>query len=497
MNTPTSNARATRREDAPGHGGAIDAQGPVGRVLVVDDDADMVLLLREALPEYETVGAQSATEALARLEADAFDLVLTDVRMPGMDGIELCSRIGERWPSTPVVVLTVSTSFEAAVAALRAGAYDYLPKPPQIAAMRAAVGRAVERSKLTAELAALQRHVERSVRFEGIIGESEVMRQCFSLLARVASAPSSVVITGESGTGKEGAARAIHARSGRAHKPFVTLNCAAVPDALLEAELFGHTKGAFTDAKSSREGLFVQAHGGTLFLDEIGEMPLHLQPKLLRVLQERVVRPLGGGREVPVDVRVIAATHRDLEEAVRQGTFREDLYFRISVLSVKLPPLRARGTDLLLLAQHFVERYATLMHRNVTGIAPSAARRILAHGWPGNVRELQNAMERAVALTSHSRITEADLPESLARPSSAPAREDGRLERLEDVERRHILEVLRKLGGNRTETAATLGIGRKTLYRKLLAWGVSGPVPAEPAGAAFDDDSVAVGGRRP
>jgi two-component system, NtrC family, response regulator AtoC len=261
-------------------------------------------------------------------------------------------------------------------------------------------------------------------------------------------------------------------RSPRADKPFVTVNCAAIPDALLEAELFGHTKGAFTDAKTSREGLFVAASGGTLFLDEIGDMPLHLQPKLLRVLQERVVRPLGAEKEVPVDVRVIAATHRDLEEAVRAGSFREDLYFRLSVLSVRLPPLRERGTDLLLLAQHFVERYATLMHRPVTGIAPSAARRILAHGWPGNVRELQNAMERAVALTSHTRIVESDLPETITRSPSIPPRAEPTALPLEEIERRHVLAVLAKVNGNRTEAARVLGVGRKTLYRKLLAWGV-------------------------
>jgi DNA-binding NtrC family response regulator len=369
-------------------------------------------------------------------------------------------------------VLTVSTSFEAAVAALRAGAYDYLPKPPQIAAMRAAVGRAVERSKLTAELAALQRHVERSVRFEGIIGESEVMRQCFSLLARVASAPSSVVITGESGTGKEVVARAIHAGSERGKRAFLGVNCGAIPGNLLESELFGHVRGAFTGADRERKGLFREAEGGTLLLDEIGEMPLKMQAGLLRVLQEKTVRPVGGNREEEVDARVICATNRDLSEMVAAGTFREDLFYRINVVAIRLPALRERAEDVPLLVDHFMGVFAAHYRRERKTVSREAMKLLAAYAWPGNVRQLEHVLLNAFVLSESNLLEPADfsLPEQRhSTPAPAPA---ANLKAHKLTERERILGALEKANWNRLQAAKLCGIPRRTFYRRLKEYGI-------------------------
>jgi two-component system response regulator HydG len=313
------------------------------------------------------------------------------------------------------------------------------------------------------------------------------MRQVFGLIERVAAVDSSVLIVGESGTGKELVCRAIHARSSRSRGPLVAINCAAMPEALLESELFGHARGAFTDAKSSRTGLFVQASGGTLFLDEIGELPLSLQPKLLRALQERKVRPVGGDTEIPFDARIVAATNRDLEEQVAERRFREDLYYRINVIHLALPPLRTRGSDVLLLAQRFLSQHAARMHKQVTGISTGAAERLLCYRWPGNVRELQNCIERAVALTNFAEITIEDLPEKLRKYSEAPlvvgGADPSEIVPLAEMERRYILRALEVFGGSRAATAQRLGVDRKTLYRKLQQYqqepGSPSSVPGE------------------
>ena len=302
------------------------------------------------------------------------------------------------------------------------------------------------------------------------------MQRLYEQLSQIADAEASILITGESGTGKELAARAVHQRSRRRAKPLVAVNCAALPDTLLESELFGHVKGAFTDARSDRKGLFVQADGGTLLLDEIGEMPLAMQPKLLRALEESRVRPVGGETEVPCDVRILAATNRDLETAVDEGRFRQDLFFRINVIQVDFPPLRARGADVLLLAQHFLQGCAARSKKQVLGLSDAVAERFLAYRWPGNVRELRNVIERAVALTRFDKLTVEDLPEKIRNYRSSQVvlggEDPSELAPLEEVERRYILHVLQSAGDNRTLAARTLGLDRKTLYRKLRQYGV-------------------------
>ena len=339
------------------------------------------------------------------------------------------------------------------------------------------IGRAVKHRELRVQVKRLQAAVGEEGWSDDLIGTSPAMSGLRSLLERVAQSEATVLITGESGTGKEVVAKTLHRRGRRSQGPFVAVNCAAMPEPLLESELFGHVRGAFTDAKSARAGLLVQASGGTLLLDEIGEMPLGLQPKLLRALEERQVRPVGGSTEVAFDARVIAATNRDLETAIEQTLFREDLYYRINVLNVPLPPLRSRGGDVLLLAQHFIEQFSRQAHKEVKGMASATAEKLMAYPWPGNIRELRNCIERAVALTRFEMIGPEDLPEKLRDYRShhvVVAGDDlDELVPLEEVERRYILRVLEAAGGNKSLAAQTLGLNRKTLYRKLSAYGVS------------------------
>jgi DNA-binding NtrC family response regulator len=328
----------------------------------------------------------------------------------------------------------------------------------------------------------LRRAIEDAKHFGDLIGSSAAIQTVYDLLGRIADSAATVLITGESGTGKEVAARALHERGPRKGRPFVAINCSAVPETLLESELFGHARGAFTDARVARAGLLLQATGGTLLLDEIGDMPIALQPKLLRALQERTLRPVGGDEEMPFDVRVIATTNRDLHALVEEGRFREDLYFRINVIHVELPPLRARGGDVLLLAQHFIDVHAARAGKHVAGLSPPAAEKLLAYSWPGNVRELQNCIERAIALTRHERIGVEDLPETVRaykRSHVLIATDDpSELVSLAEVERRYVLRVLEAAGGNKTSAAHILGVTRKTLYRKLEEYGAA-EVPKE------------------
>ncbi|NVJ09037.1 sigma-54-dependent Fis family transcriptional regulator [Myxococcus sp. AM001] len=444
-----------------------------GRVLVVEDEREMRAMLEKGLTRrgFTPVALPSADEALVRLAAEDFDVVLTDLRMPGMDGLALCERIALNRPDIPVVVVTAFGSLETAVAAIRAGAYDFVTKPIDVDALVLVLERAVQHRALREEVRRLRQELGRREDSGTVVGESPPMKQAYALIDRVADLDSTVLITGESGTGKEVAARAVHTRGRRKDGPFVAINCAAMPEALLESELFGHAKGAFTDAKAARTGLFVQANGGTLFLDEVGELPLTLQPKLLRALQERTVRPVGGDTEVPFDARIVAATNRDLELAVEEDRFREDLYYRLNVIGVELPPLRARGNDVLALSQRFIEQFASRTGKRVLGPSPAAAQRLLAYGWPGNVRELQNCLERAVALTSFEEITVDDLPERVrnySQPRVVPETQDAsELVTLEELERRYIHRVLEAVGGSRTLAARILGVDRKTLYRKL------------------------------
>ncbi len=448
-------------------------------VLVVDDDRAMCETLAAGLSKrgFAIEWRTSAEEGLEAVLASDFDAVVTDLNLRGTGGIELCERIARDRRDVPVLVLTAFGSLETAVAAIRAGAYDFISKPVQLDVLGIALDRAVTHRKLREEVKRLRREAKTLRRFDELVGDSPAMQKLRELVGRVADADASVLVTGESGTGKEVVARALHRHGPRSESPFVALNCAAMPESLLESELFGHARGAFTDAREARTGLFVQAKGGTVFLDEIGDMPVGLQPKLLRVLQERVVRPLGAPSEVPIDVRIIAATNRDLETAIEEKRFREDLYFRLNVIHIAIPPLRARAGDVLLLAQHFLARRAEHSKRPVLGISPAAAEKLLAYSWPGNVRELENCVERALALARVDEIAETDLPDKVRAYTSRhvvlAADDPSELVPMEEVERRYILRVLEAVAGNKTAAARILGFERKTLYRKLERLGIA------------------------
>ena len=447
------------------------------RVLIVDDDVSLCELLVEGLRPhgFDCAWETSGSDALERSEREDFDVVVTDLNMKGMNGIELCQRIAETRPDLPAVVITAFGSLDTAVAAIRAGAYDFITKPFDVDAVALSLERAAKHHALRTEVRRLRRAVAATQRFEDLIGSSPAMRKVYTVLERLGESEATVLVTGESGSGKELVARALHRRSKRSQGPFVAVNCAAMPEALLESELFGHARGAFTDAKTARAGLLAQANGGTLFLDEIGDMPLGLQPKILRALEERRARPVGGDRELPFDARIVTATHRDLEGMVEEHQFREDLWYRINVVHVDVPSLRARGGDILTLAQHFLERFAMQADKRVTGLSPTAAEKLLAYQWPGNVRELKNCMERAVALTRLDTIAVEDLPEKVReyKPSQVLIAGDdpSELVPLDEVEKRYILRVLEAVGGNKTLAAQVLGLDRKTLYRKLERWG--------------------------
>jgi two-component system response regulator HydG len=391
----------------------------------------------------------------------------------------LCEQISASRPEIPVVVMTAFGSLETAVAAIRVGAYDFVTKPIEMDLLAMTLERAVKHHRLQQQVRLLCEAVQRQNGFGEMIGESPTMRRLFDHLVRIADSEASVLITGESGTGKELVARAIHEQSRRQRGPFVAVNCAALPDNLLESELFGHARGAFTDARSDRKGLILQAQGGTLLMDEIGEMPILMQAKLLRALEESRLRPVGGDREVPFDVRFLSATNRDLEAAVEENRFREDLFFRINVIQLEIPPLRARGTDVLLLAQSFVESLARRAGKEVVGISDHAAERLLAYSWPGNVRELRNVVERAVALTRHEKLMVEDLPEKVREYRSSQVFIGGddptELVPLEQVEQRYIQHVLNAVGDNKTNAARILGLDRKTLYRKLKQYEADQP----------------------
>jgi two-component system response regulator HydG len=450
-----------------------------GRVLIIDDDQSMCELIDESLSHkgFETEWRTSADEGFRLLDGQEFDAVLTDLNMRDMNGLELCERIVSSRPDIPVVVVTAFGSMETAVGAIRAGAYDFITKPVEMDALALVVERAVQHRSLKEEVKRLREAVDATRQFDDMIGSSAAMRKVNDLVTRVADSDANVLITGESGTGKELVAKALHARSARSSGPFVAVNCAAVPETLLESELFGHAKGAFTDARQSRAGLFIQASGGTLFLDEVAELPLGMQPKLLRSLQERKVRPVGGNSELAFDARLVTATNRDLETEVSEKKFREDLYYRINVVRVEVPPLRARGNDVLLLAQHFIERAASRSNKNVVGLVSAAAEKLLGYEWPGNVRELENCMERAVALTRFDQITVEDLPEKIRNYQSShvvvASDDPSDLLNMNEVERRYIQRVLKAVAGNKTQAAKLLGFDRRTLYRKLDRYGLS------------------------
>jgi two-component system response regulator HydG len=448
------------------------------RVLVVDDEPEMCQLISDDLGRrgLDVLTFTSPDAALEALRIEEVGAVVADVRMPGMDGLELCRRVHENDSELPVVVMTAFGSLETAVEAIRAGAFDFVTKPVEMDLLAIAVERALKHRRLAERVRILSEEVERSQHLGDLLGESEPMLYLFDQVKRIADSEATILITGESGTGKELVARALHRGSRRRRGTLVSINCAALPENLLESELFGHERGAFTGAHSARKGLFTRADGGTLYLDEISELPLSLQPKLLRALEEGQVRPVGSEREIPFDARLVAATNRSLDEMVEKKRFRRDLYYRVNVIEIAVPPLRDRGNDILLLAQHFVSQFAERNAKGAIRLSEPVAQKLLAYEWPGNVRELKNAMERAVALTRSERLSVDDLPERVRQHE--PTRvimagsEPAELQPLETVERRYILHVLKVMGGNKTSTARVLGCDRKTLHRKLKAYGL-------------------------
>ncbi|MDI1431412.1 sigma-54-dependent transcriptional regulator [Polyangium sorediatum] len=441
-------------------------------LLVVEDDAPLAELFVGIAEKRGLRASRAATiaEGRARIEAgDDIEILLTDMRLPDGSGIDLIEWTRKADPRIVILAITAFGSIEIAVRAVRQGAYDFLTKPVEPAVLGVALDRAMEARRLRGEVEALRGALATESALRGIIGKSRALADITSVVRRVADSPATVLVTGPSGSGKELVARALHEASRRKEAPFVAVNAAAIPETLLESELFGYKKGAFTDARQDKKGIFVEADGGTLFLDEIGDLPLVLQAKILRVLEEREVRPLGATRSAPVDVRVVAATNHDLRKAVKEGRFREDLFYRLAVIEIAIPPLRDRPEDILPLAEHFLGRAKARAERSLQGFSGAAARVLMAYDWPGNVRELENAVERAVALAQDEWISPDDLPPTVQKPSTpdlfASAAE--RMMTLDEVDRAYVRHVLERFGGNKVRAAAALGINRRTIQRWL------------------------------
>lgn len=442
------------------------------KILVVDDEAGMRksvgIILRRA--GYVVTEAPGGREAADHLGTDVFDLVITDLKMEPLSGLDLLRLVKQLSPDVEVILMTAFGTVESAVEAMKLGAFDFITKPFQPEEILLRVRNALEKRRLKEEVDVLRAEVKSVFGFEGIVGQSEAIRQVLAILPRVAQTDSTVLITGESGTGKELIARAIHAASRRPQKPFVSVSCAAFPEQLLENELFGHIKGAFTGALAARRGLLEEAHGGTFFLDEIGEAPLPVQVKLLRVLEDRSIRRLGDNRSIPVDVRIVAATNRDLQSAVKEKFFREDLFYRLNVIRIHLPPLRERMEDVPILSRHFLALHRKRLHREIGGFSPAALKALCDYYFPGNVRELSNVVEQAVALAAGPMVERHDLPEKLLQPPSqagSPGSPAHRPKSLADAERELILERLHARGGNLGLAAQDLGISRTTLWRRM------------------------------
>lgn len=450
-----------------------------GFVVVIDDDPEMRSMLVDhlELEDYSVFKFGDGREALAFLNGDTpeaaqVELVITDLRMPDVDGLSLLRNYRPKHPDVPVILMTAYASVESAVEGLRKGAFDYLTKPFKLAEMSHAVERAILFGRLKRENQSLSKEMRRQWSLNDVIGKSAPMREVFETVEQVAGSTANILITGESGTGKEVIAKAIHQRSPRASRPFVAVNCTAIPASLMESELFGHVKGSFTGATSDKRGLFEEAEGGTIFLDEIGDMDVALQAKLLRVLQERTVRPVGSTQSRAIDVRVIAATHKDLKKAIANGTFREDLYYRLSVIPLVMPALRHRPEDIPLLAHHFLNKYSLMNGGRVHGFSPDALRKLMSMTWPGNVRELENLVERMVVMSKHPIIEAADIPAGEEKTfESFFGQNVADLPTIEELEKRYISLVLEKTGSRKEKAAQILGINRRTLYRKEREYG--------------------------
>lgn len=442
------------------------------RVLIVDDEDLMRELVAKILSgeRYRLYQASSAEQALKLLQEQPIDLILTDLKLKGMDGLSLLSEARAIDPDIIVIVMTAYASVETAVDAMRKGAYDYITKPFINEEIRVMLRRALDQRHLSRENLHLKRELRERYRFENIVGSSEAMQKVYRLIEKVASISSNVLIFGETGTGKELVARAIHYNSDRAERPFVAVNCGALTESLLESELFGHVKGAFTGATANKEGFFRKADRGTLFLDELNEVSPGLQVKLLRAIQEREVIPVGGREPLKFDVRLIAATNKNLEEAVKNRTFREDLFYRINVITVHLPPLRERKEDIPLLVQHFLAKHGERLGKPSVKMTRQAMQTLINYAWPGNVRELENMIERTVALCEGDTIDIADLPEKLTQVKIAIRDPEEHELTLDALEEQHIKKVLQKVEGDKVRAAHILGINLSTLYRKLARY---------------------------
>jgi len=446
------------------------------KILVVDDEPAQRELVSGFLARhgFEVLSAGDGREALERFRAEPVDLILTDQKMPGFSGLQLLEAARAVTPEVAVIVMTAYGTIEHAVAAIKAGASDYLTKPLNLDELLHRIGQVRDRQRLVGENRELRAALQERHRVEGVIGESGRMQEALSLVRRVAASDATVLIRGESGTGKELIAKAIHYASRRAEGPLVRINCAALPEGLLESELFGHEKGAFTGAHAMRRGRFELAHGGSLFLDEIGDLPPHLQVKLLRVLQEREIERVGSSHPIQVDVRLLAATHCDLEALLKEGRFRDDLYYRLNVVTISVPPLRERREDIPLLLDHFLSRFARENGKTIRGLTREARETLLRYDYPGNVRELENVVERAVVLTRDEVIGLADLPLAVREPEPDTGEAAGLPAAVEGLERRMIREALARADGIQTRAAELLGISERVLRYKLRKYGLSG-----------------------
>jgi len=442
-------------------------------ILFVDDDRGILALVEEylTLQGYKVTLADSGVKAFQLIEERNFDIVFTDLKMPEFSGFELLTAIRERRPDTEVIIVTGYATIESAIEAMKLGSYDYVQKPIKLERLKILIDRIVEKKRLEKENISLKRRLQERYRYNQLVGASTKMQEIYELIDRISHNSPAVLIQGESGTGKEVVARVIHQKSNRRNKPFIPVNCGAIVEGLLESELFGHVKGAFTGAIRDRIGLFQAAEGGTIFLDEIAEVSTALQVKLLRVLQEKRIRPVGDSKELEVDVRVITATNRDVEEAIRTGDLRKDLYYRLNVVSIKIPPLRERKEDISLLVKYFINRFNARSNKKVAGVSSETMDNLLSYHWPGNVRQLENVIERAFALGVEDTITMGDLPPEI-RKFSETSKITEMTYNLRDNEVGLITKALEKTRGKKAEASELLGINITTLYRKIKKYGI-------------------------
>lgn len=441
------------------------------KVLVVDDDLEMCKLISDVLKVegFFAVSIDDSLEASKILKKEEFDVIVTDLKMRGLRGLDLLEEAKNVAPLTPVIIITAFGTVESAIKAMKMGAYDYITKPFQMEEFVLTIRKALEHRLLKREVFRLRKEVEARYHFHNLIGKSLPMQKIYELIERISDTSSNVLITGESGTGKELVAKAIHFNGMRKEGPFIAVNCAAIPETLLESELFGYKKGAFTDAKTDKKGLIFEANKGTLFLDEITEMPVTLQAKLLRVLEDREVRPLGDTVSYPIDVRIISTSNQNMESSIKQSQFREDLYYRLKVIDINMPPLRERREDIPLLVQHFTKKYCEAMKKNISGFSEDTLKIILNYSWPGNIRELENVVQRAITLTQSDTILPEDLPNNIMREKDENLIEKGFREKytVDQLEKEYIKRILLEVGGNKSKASEILGLDRKTLYRKL------------------------------